>query len=361
MIAKLLLKNGTILEGISVGANGTAFGEICATSASTGYQEILTDPSFTQQIVVMTYPEIGNYGINSENIENERIFPSALVMKNYCEEESHYKSKQKLSSYLKENNIIAISGVDTRYIATLIREEGSMPCLVTTEEITEELKNELSNWQPDKDIVKKASKNEKYRIKGSKHKIAIIDLGLKNSILQNLIDLDCDIYVYPPDISAKELLENTPDAVLLSNGPGNPLDAKETIATTKEILKKVPLYGIGLGCQILGILTGAKIKKLKFGHFGNNYPIMDVMTQKVILTTQNHRYTIDMNSLPENAFATHQNLNDATLEGFCCPALSIEAIQFHPEVTATQTDATGVFARWMEQIEGFKICRNIQI
>ena len=361
MIARILLKNGTILEGISVGASGTAFGEICATSASTGYQEILTDPSFAQKAVVMTYPEIGNYGINSENIENDKIFPSALIMKNYCQEDSHYKSKQTLSNYLKENNIVAISNIDTRYIATLIREEGSMPCLVTTEKITEKLKKELENWQPDKDIAKKASQNKKYRIEGSKHKIAIIDLGLKRSILQNLIDLDCDIYVYPADVSATELLECGPDAVLLSNGPGNPLDATEAIETTKAILRKVPLYGIGLGYQILGILTGAKIKKLKFGHYGNNYPIMDVMTQKVILTTQNHSYAIDINSLPDNAFATHQNLNDATMEGFCCPALSIEAIQFHPEVTATQTDATGVFARWMEQIEGFKICRNMQL
>ena len=359
MKAQLLLDNGMIFEGISVGAQGSAYGEICFNTSMSGYQEILTDPSYSEQIIVMTYPEIGNYGINKTDFENERVFAKGLVMKNYCIQDSHYKSIETLSDYLKANNIIGIYDVDTRKITTTIRETGTMSCLITTEEITDEMKSKLANWKMSKDIAGQASKGKNYHITGNGLKIAVIDLGMKNSILQNLINLGCDIYVYSHNAQSAEVLENNPDAVLLSNGPGDPQDAAETIKTAKELLGQIPLYGICLGYQILSIALGANTYKLKNGHRGGGHPVLELSTQKVLLTSQNHGYAVDENTLPVNAFATYKNLNDGTLEGFNCPEMKIEAVQFHPEASPGPTDAAGIFKRWIEQIEGYKLCQKI--
>ena len=359
MNAKLLLDNKYIFEGISIGAQGTAYGEICFNTSMAGYQEILTDPSYAEQIIVMTYPEIGNYGINQTDFENERVFAKGFVVKNYCKQESHYKSTQTLSNYLKENNIIGISNVDTRKITTIIREKGTMPCLITTEEITEEMKEKLSNWKMSKDIAKFASKGEYYHISGTGPQITVVDFGIKNSILKNLINLDCDIKVYPPTVNSEELLKEMPDAILLSNGPGDPQDAKQAIEMTKELIGKIPLYGICLGYQILCIALGGTTYKLKYGHRGGNHPVINLKSQKVLLTSQNHGYAVEKKSLPANINVTYENLNDGTTEGFSCPELKIEAVQFHPEASPGPTDAEGIFRSWIKQIEGFKKCQKI--
>ena len=359
MIAHLLLSNGMEFDGVSVGAEGTTFGEICFNTSMAGYQEILTDPSYSEQVIVMTYPEIGNYGINRNDFENEKVFAKGMVMKNYCYNESHYLAEQTLSDYLKSNNVIAISGVDTRQITTVIRSSGTMACLITTQDITDEMRNTLQNWQMDKDVAKIASKNKTLHIEGDGVRFVVVDLGLKNSILKNLTNANCDVTLLPWSADAKEILSYDPDAVLFSNGPGNPEDATEAIETIKELIGKVPLYGICLGYQILALALGAKTYKLKYGHRGGNHPVINLETNKVILTSQNHGYAVDEATFNDNVILTYKNLNDGTLEGFACPELKIEAVQFHPEASPGPMDAAGIFKRWIEQTEGYKSCQRI--
>lgn len=361
MKAKLLLDNGMEFVGESVGAEGTAYGEICFNTSMAGYQEILTDPSYSEQIIVMTYPEIGNYGINKYDFENEKVFAKGMVMKNYCYNESHYQAEETLSAYLKDNNVVAISGVDTRQITTTIRETGTMACLLTTEDITDEMRKNLKNWQMDKDVAQMASKNQKICYKGNGIKFVVIDLGLKNSILKNLINSDCDVTLLPAAADDKEILSYKPDAVLFSNGPGNPEDVTTSIKTIKNLIGKVPLYGICLGYQILAIALGAKTYKLKYGHRGGNHPVINLQTNEVILTSQNHGYAVDETTLPDNVELTYKNLDDGTLEGFTCPKLKLEGVQFHPEASPGPLDAAGIFKRWIEQAEGYKLCQKNQI
>lgn len=358
MKATLLLANGDIYEGKSFGAEGTAFGEICFNTSMAGYQEILTDPSYAEQVIVMTYPEIGNYGINDYDFESDRVHAKGFIVKNYCEVESHYRSTQKLSKYLKNNGVIAISGVDTRTLTTTIRDIGAVPCVVTTKEITEEIREKLKTWEMNKDVAVKCSTEFKYQTNGSGVKIAFVDLGLKRSILKYLVNMDCDITIFPANTSADELLAINPDAVLLSNGPGNPEDAVGTIETAKNLIGKVPVYGICLGYQILSIVLGAKTYKLKYGHRGGNHPVIDVRTNKVILTSQNHGYAVDEKSLPKTVIATHKNLNDDTLEGFICPSKNIAAVQFHPEASPGPCDAAEILYNWIKEIEDKK-CQRI--
>lgn len=349
--AKLLLENGMIFEGESIGADGTSFGEIVFNTSMAGYQEILTDPSYSEQVIVMTYPEIGNYGINKDDFECGKVHAKGFIVKNACENDSHYKSVQTIADYLKQNNVVAISKIDTRYLTKIIREGGDMNCAITTGDITKELKKKLEEFKISKNVALEASTYKVERIPGSGAYIAIIDLGIKKSIVENLKALNCNMMVYPADVDAEVILREGYDAVLLSNGPGNPQDAVKTIETAKKLLGKVTLYGICLGHQILSIVLGAKTYKLKYGHRGGNHPVINVQTNKVFLTSQNHGYAVEDGSLPECIDVTYRNLNDGTIEGVCCKQFNVESVQFHPEAAPGPQDANEILENWINKLE----------
>jgi carbamoyl-phosphate synthase small subunit len=362
MKATLLLADGTIYEGQSFGAVGTAFGELVFNTSITGYQEILTDPSYAGQIITMTYPEIGNYGINDDDYESNKPAARGLVVKSVCEKYSHYKSKQSISDYLRNNSIIGISGIDTRALTRKIRTFGCMNCVITTDDVTDEIRENLKNYRIDKDIVLEVTRKEIIHIKNSGVRMAFIDYGAKDNIINNLVEKGCDLTIFPADVSEKEILNGDFDAVFLSNGPGNPEDVTYSIEMLKKIIGELPIYGICLGHQILSLVLGAKTYKLKYGHRGGNHPVIDLNTKKVFITSQNHSYAVDENSLPHYAIVTYKNLNDDTIEGLSYPSLNIESVQFHPEAAPGPMDANEIFDRWLKKIEesGKEKCQKIQ-
>ena len=349
-MAKLLLENGEIFEGKSVGYDGDAFGEICFTTQMAGYQEIITDPSNAEQVMVMTYPEIGNCGINKDDFESSKIHPRALIMKNFCEKESHYLSSIKLDDYLKQKNVVALTNVDTRKLISIIRDNGVMKCLVTSGDIiTDDMKQQLKDYSFDKNIIEKVSRKNieviKSNSKNKKIKMAVLDCGMKNSTIEMLKSLGCSLTIFPATASSDEILKGKFHALFISDGPGNPEDAIKLVKTVKKLLGKIAMFGVCMGCQILGLALGAKVYKLKHGHRGSNHPIINLETEKVIISTQNHGYVLDEKSLPENVKLTYKNLNDETVEGFICPEFNIEAVQFHPE------NEKEVFSSWLDIVK----------
>lgn len=348
---KLILENGMIFEGESIGADGTSFGEIVFNTSMVGYQEILTDPSYAGQTIVMTYPEIGNYGINKDDFESGKIHAKGFIVKNMCEHESHYKSTLSLSEYLKQNNIVGLKGIDTRYLTQIIRNYGAMNCAVTTGDITPEIKQKVKEYKISKDITLDVTTYKTEKIAGTGVKLAIIDMGIKKSILDNFKTLNCDITVFPADVKADEILSSDFDAVLISNGPGNPEDALQAIQTTKDLLGKIKLFGICLGHQIISLALGAKTFKLKYGHRGGNHPVMDTSTNEIFVTSQNHSYAVDADSLPNGVKATYINLNDNTIEGISCEKYNIKTVQFHPELTAGPYDSNKIITKWIQETQ----------
>lgn len=352
MKATLLLADGTVYEGQSFGAEGINFGELVFNTSMTGYQEILTDPSYADQVIVMTYPEIGNYGINDDDFESEKPAAKGFIVKSYCEKDSHYKSQQTLSQYLKRNGVVGISGIDTRALTRKIRENGCMNCVVTTKEISEKIKNELAEYKTDKDIVLSVTRRDIKKIPNSEGvKMAFIDYGAKQNIIDNLVQKGCDLTIFPADVSAETILEGNFEAVFLSNGPGDPQDVTYSIETIKEIAGKLPIFGICLGHQILSIVLGAKTYKLKYGHRGGNHPVINLQTNKVMMTSQNHSYAVEESTLPHNTVVTYKNLNDGTIEGLSYPVLNIESVQFHPEAAPGPTDANEIFDIWLNKVK----------
>ncbi len=354
---KLLLENGMIFEGESIGADGTSYGEIVFNTSMVGYQEILTDPSYAGQTIVMTYPEIGNYGINKDDFESGRIHAKGFIVKNMCENESHYKSYLPLTDYLKQNNIVGLKGIDTRHLTQIIRNHGAMNCAITTGDITPEIKEKMKAYRISKDITLDVTTYKVEKYAGSGIKLAIIDMGIKKSILENFKTMNCDISVFPADTKAEDILKENFDAVLISNGPGNPEDATQAIQTAKDLLGKLPIFGICLGHQILSIALGAKTFKLKYGHRGGNHPVMNLKTNEIFVTSQNHSYAVEAESLPDYVEPTYINLNDNTIEGICCDKYKVKTVQFHPELTAGPYDANKVIIKWIDDVAEAKAIR----
>lgn len=360
MHSTLILEDGTVYKGESFGASGTKIGEIVFNTSMTGYQEILTDPSYANQIIIMTYPEIGNYGINEDDFESNAPSCLGFVVKSYCKSESHYKSNQTLPDYLNKNGVIGIEGIDTRSLVIKIREKGTMKCMITTDEITSE--DDLTQriaaiciQKSDKDVVLKVSTKEKYIVnEHGEIDLAFMDFGTKSGIINSLAERGCKITVYPADTPAETILTNGHKNLFLSNGPGDPADCGIELKNIEQLIGKMQIFGICLGYQLLALALGAKTYKLKYGHRGGNHPCINLQTEKVMMTSQNHGYAVDKDSFSSIMQLTYENLDDNTTEGFSADRLKIYAVQFHPESKPGPNDASVIFDEWVKLMKEYQ-------
>lgn len=354
--AILLLNDGKKFEGKKLGHLGETIGEVCFNTGMTGYQEILTDPSYCSQIVTMTSPHIGNYGINKEDVESNKIQVSGFVIKEESIVPSNWRSTSSLDEYLKKNKIVGIQDIDTRSLTRHIRDQGAMNGIISS--VDNDLVN-LSNKLKKApsmnglDLAKTVSTKKVYKwSQTGKFKVAAIDYGIKHNILNILKDNNCEVTVFPAQTSAKEILDFNPDGIFLSNGPGDPSAVTYGIEMVKSLLGSKPIFGICLGHQILSLALGAKTFKLKFGHRGINHPVKNLETKVVEITSQNHGFAVDLNSLPENVVATHINLNDNTNEGIECKEFKAFSVQHHPESSPGPHDSRYLFDKFINLMKG---------
>ena len=358
--AKLLLADGRLFSGQSFGAEGEAIGEVCFNTGMTGYQEILTDPSYCQQIVTMTSPHIGNYGVNLNDIESNKIQVAGFVIKEETSIPSNWRSTQSIGNYLKDGNIIGIKDLDTRALTSHIRNNGAMNGIISTlDSDINGLQEKLNSSQSMEglDLAQVVTTPKKYEWSKSKpntFKIAAIDFGIKHNILRILEANSCHVTVFPATISANEVLDFEPDGVFLSNGPGDPEAVSYGIQTVKGLLGKKPIFGICLGHQILALSLGAKTFKMKFGHRGINHPVKNLESGTIEITSQNHGFAVDLDSLPDNVISTHINLNDNTSAGIRCRDISAFSVQYHPESSPGPHDSRYLFNNFKKMMENAK-------
>jgi len=359
--AILYLQDGTSFRGRTLKETGETSGEAVFNTAMTGYQEVLTDPSYTGQIVVMTYPLIGNYGVNDKDVESDRIHVKGFVVKEFCRRPSNWRAKASLIDYLNDNKIMAMEGVDTRALTRHLRISGAMKAIISTEDFDPKSLAKKLDAMPSMegmDFVKDVSTLKKYvwKPQGPRlYKIAAIDCGIKFNILRILSSLGCEVHVFPATAKPEEIMKIKPDGIFLSNGPGDPAVVTYVIDTVKELLGKTPIFGICLGNQILGLALGGKTYKLKFGHHGANHPVKDFEGNRIAVTSQNHGFCVDAKSLDMGEVEViHVNLNDQSIEGIRHKNFPAFAIQYHPESSPGPHDAKYLFNRFIEMIDKHK-------
>ena len=354
--AVLMLENGMFFKGKSLGFIGTTSGELCFNTGMVGYQEILTDPSYNGQIIMMTYPHIGNYGTNSQNTESKKIQASGFIVREECSFPSNYLSQDILQEYLINNKIVGIQDLDTRYLTRIIRDQGSMNAIISSTELDKYKLEKKLNSTPKMDglnLAKKVSCNKIYNYqnyKKNKYKVVVIDFGVKENILKLLSEKYCDLIVVPWDTSFEKIKSFEPDGIFLSNGPGDPSAVKKAISCIKSLLGLYPIFGICLGHQLLGLALGAETFKLKYGHRGINHPVKNLLTNQVEITSQNHGFAISENNLPEHIDITHINLNDKTIAGIECKKYNIFSIQYHPESSPGPNDSLYLFNQFIKSM-----------
>ena len=372
MKAKLALENGTVFTGEAFGAAKETTGEVVFNTSMMGYQEILTDPSYAGQIVTMTYPLIGNYGVNLEDLESVKPQVAGFVVKEYFEYFSNFRAKGSLGSWLERNGIIGIQGLDTRMLTKIIRDVGAMRGVISTADLDDESLIEKARKAPDMrglDLAKvvttpsvypwdevdrtqfSLAPESKERLNGRRYNVVVYDYGVKQNILRRLTSYGCKLTVVPASYPAEKVLEMDPNGVFLSNGPGDPAAVRYGIQNIRKLVGKKPIFGICLGHQLLGLALGGKTFKLKFGHRGANHPVKNLLTNKIEITSQNHGFAVDPTSFnPSEIEITHVNLNDGTNEGFRHRHLPIFSVQYHPEASPGPHDSDYLFSNFVDML-----------
>jgi len=367
MKALIGLEDGTVMTARSFTGAGEAVGEIVFNTSMTGYQEVLTDPSYTGQLVTMTYPLIGNYGVNPEDMESAGVHPRALLVREYQDRPSNHRSTGNLADFLKHYQVLGVQGLDTRMLTRMIRTTGAMKAVISTEDLDPaSLVQRARNWAGlvGRDMVERVACTSSYRWQGNapvpgsgfpedpgaRFQVVAYDFGIKYNQLRLLTNKGCRVLVVPATTSAEEVLALRPDGVFLSNGPGDPAGVRGVVANVRHLLGKVPIFGICLGHQMLGLAYGATTYKLKFGHRGGNQPVKDLLTGKVEITSQNHGFCVDPASLPATVEVTHINLNDGSLEGMRHRRWPAFSVQYHPEYAPGPHDAEYLFDRFIQMM-----------
>lgn len=357
MKAFLILEDGTVFEGENIGGIRDVISEIVFNTSMTGYLEILTDPSYAGQAVVMTYPLMGNYGICEEDMESSHPWPGALIVRECSQLASNFRSEMTLCDFLKKYEIPGITGIDTRHLTRIIRERGVMNGMITTREDFD-LAKELPKIKAYKvgGVVRRVTCEKRYVLPGDGYKVALMDYGAKKNIERSLNALGCQVTVYPAYTSAQEVLADKPDGIMLSNGPGDPKECVEIIKELKVLFAtKIPIFGICLGHQLMALANGADTQKMRYGHRGANHPVKDLKTGKVYISSQNHGYVVLESSLDRDvAEASFVNVNDGTLEGVHYLGKNVMTVQFHPEACPGPNDSSFLFKEFMNMMEVVK-------
>jgi carbamoyl-phosphate synthase small subunit len=369
---KLALEDGTVFTGSSIGAPGEVDGEVCFNTSMTGYQEILTDPSYRGQIVTMTYPQIGNYGVNGGDLESARPHLAGFIVREHSRIHSNFRAEGSLADYLKKWNVVAIESIDTRALVRRLRSRGALRGVISTVDLDDAslvAKAKASPGLVGRDLVREVMPKAPLawndgvsewthltgengrgsgESEGTKPRVVALDYGMKWNIPRHLVDLGCDVTVLPGTATTEEVLAQKPDGIFLSNGPGDPEPLEYAIGTIRGLLGKQPIFGICLGHQLLSLACGAKTFKLKFGHRGANHPVQQLDTGLVEITSQNHGFAVDAGSLPDCLEATHRSLNDQTIEGVRHREFPAFSVQYHPEASAGPHDSHYLFGRFLE-------------